>query len=95
MPFPSPMHESEVAQSCQTLSGPMTAAYQAPPSMGFSRQQYWSGVPVSLFKQALNTPSFPFVQVSGEGNGYPLLAWRIPWTEEPGGLQSMRLQSQT
>ena len=22
-------------------------------------------------------------------------AWRIPWTEEPGGLQSMRLQSQT
>ena len=30
----------------------------------------------------------------GEGNGYPLqyLAWRIPWTEEPGGLQSMGLQ---
>ena len=27
----------------------------------------------------------------GEGNGNPLssiLAWRIPWTEEPGGLQS-------
>ena len=22
------------------------------------------------------------------------LAWRIPWTEEPGGLQSMRSQSQ-
>ena len=22
------------------------------------------------------------------------LAWRIPWTEEPGGLQSMGLQSQ-
>ena len=21
-----------------------------------------------------------------------VLAWRIPWTEEPGGLQSMRLQ---
>ena len=30
----------------------------------------------------------------GEGNGYPLriLASRIPWTEEPGGLQSMGLQ---
>ena len=26
---------------------PWTAAYQAPPSMGFSRQQYWSGVPLS------------------------------------------------
>ena len=30
----------------------------------------------------------------GEGNGYhsSLLAWGIPWTEEPGGLQSMGLQ---
>ena len=24
-----------------------------------------------------------------------ILAWRIPWTEEPDGLQSMELQSQT
>ena len=23
------------------------------------------------------------------------LAWRIPWTEEPGGLKSMGMQSQT
>ena len=38
--------ESEVAQSCPTLSDPWTAAYQAPPSMGFSRQEYWSGVPL-------------------------------------------------
>ena len=28
------------------LATPWTAAYQAPPSMGFSRQQYWSGVPL-------------------------------------------------
>ena len=30
----------------------------------------------------------------GKGNGYPLsiLAWRIPWTEEPGGLQSFGSQ---
>ena len=26
------------------LATPCTAAYQAPPSMGFSRQEYWSGV---------------------------------------------------
>ena len=38
--------ESEVAQSRLTLSDPMTAAYEAPPSMGFSRQEYWSGVPL-------------------------------------------------
>ena len=25
---------------------PWTAAFQAPPSMGFSRQEYWSGVPL-------------------------------------------------
>ena len=28
------------------LSTPWTAAYQAPPSMGFSRQEYWSRVPL-------------------------------------------------
>ena len=37
--------ESEVAQLCPTLATPWTAAYQAPPPMGFSRQEYWSGVP--------------------------------------------------
>ena len=30
----------------QLLATPWTAAYQAPPSMGFSRQEYWSWVPV-------------------------------------------------
>ena len=30
---------------------PWTAAYQAPPSMGFSRQEYWSGVPLPSPKQ--------------------------------------------
>jgi len=30
----------------QLLMTPWTAAYQAPPSMGFSRQKYWSGVPL-------------------------------------------------
>ena len=33
-------------QSCPTLVTPWTAAYQAPPSTGFSRQEYWSGVPL-------------------------------------------------
>ena len=28
------------------LATPWTAAFQAPPSMGFSRQEYWSGVPL-------------------------------------------------
>ena len=28
------------------LATPWTAAYEAPLSMGFSRQEYWSGVPL-------------------------------------------------
>ena len=43
LPFPSPMHESEseVTQSCPTLSYPMDyTAHQAPPFTGFSRQEY-------------------------------------------------------
>ena len=38
------------------LATPWTAAYQAPPSMGFSRQEYWSGVP-------LPSPHIKLVQV--------------------------------
>ena len=38
--------EREVTQSCPTLATLWTAAYQAPLSMGFSRQEYWSGVPL-------------------------------------------------
>ena len=34
-----------VAKSCLTLVTPWTVACQAPLSMGFSRQEYWSGVP--------------------------------------------------
>ena len=37
--------ESEVAQSCPTLSDPMDCSLPAPPSMGFSGQSYWSGLP--------------------------------------------------
>ena len=40
------------------LVTPWTAAYQAPPSMGFSRQEYWSGVPSpSLVGKAKYIPS--------------------------------------
>ena len=37
--------ESEVTQSCRTLRDPMDCSLQAPLSMGFSRQETWSGVP--------------------------------------------------
>ena len=34
-----------VAQLCPTLCNPWTVNPQAPLSMGFSRQEYWSGLP--------------------------------------------------
>ena len=43
------------------LATPWTAAYQAPPSMGFSRQEYWSGVPLpspSPFSNCFQTLEF-------------------------------------
>ena len=39
------------------LATPWTAAHQAPPSMGFSRKEYWSGLP-------LPSPQFSSVQFS-------------------------------
>ena len=36
-----------VTRSCLTLATRWTVARQAPPSMGFSRQEYWSGLPCS------------------------------------------------
>ena len=42
--------------SVQLFVTPWTAALQAPPSMGFSRQEYWSGVP-SRPKRRLTSPA--------------------------------------
>ena len=37
---------SEITQSCPTLCDPMDSSlHQAPPSIRFSRQEYWSGLP--------------------------------------------------
>ena len=36
----------------QLCATPQTAAHQAPPSLGFSRQEYWSGLPLPSPTQA-------------------------------------------
>ena len=88
--------------------------------MGFSGQEYWSGVPlhVTISKNTqpqervwlrsqpdsiIVGPAMQETWVQSRGQEDPLeknmpthssiLAWRIPWSEEPGGLQSMGLQS--
>ena len=40
--------ESEVAQSCPTPSDPMDCSLPGPSVHGFSRQEYWSGLPLLL-----------------------------------------------
>ena len=43
--------------SCiRLVATPWTAAHQAPPSMGFSRQEYWSGVPLPSPYDILEKP---------------------------------------
>ena len=54
LPFPSPVIKYEVSEvrevkslSCVRLfATPWIAAHQAPLSMAFARQEYWSGVPL-------------------------------------------------
>ena len=60
LPFPSPMHESEseVVQSCLTLSDPMEYSLPGSAVHGFSRQEYWSGVPLPSPVRVM--PSFLF-----------------------------------
>ena len=66
----------------QLLVTPWTVAYQAPPSMGFSRQEYWSGVPLPspvcqlcLNKLAGNKIDIFAKKKSFEGNELKLLLY--------------------
>ena len=43
LPFPSPVHESEVAQSCPTPRNPIDGSPPGPPSLGSPRQEHWRG----------------------------------------------------
>ena len=62
----------------------------------------WTSLVAQMVK---NLPAMQETQVRSLGREDPLekgmaihssiLAWRIPWTEEPGGLQSIGSQSQT
>ena len=52
-----------VAKLCLTLVTPRTAACEAPPSLGFSRQEYWSGLPspspgAQNYRSCLTRPIF-------------------------------------
>ena len=151
-------------QSCPTLSDPIDGTHKAPPSLGFSRQEHWNGLPFpspmhesekwkwsrchvwlsdpmdcspagssvhgtfqarvlewgaiafsvlyiyvyiyilgfpggSDSKESACNAEDPGSMLGGEdplktgmATHSSILAWRIPGIEEPGGLQSLRLQ---
>ena len=68
------MHESEKWKKSlsrvRLLATPWTAAYQAPLSMGFSRQEYWNGVPL---------PSLSLLSGSSNSSTSPLSVPTISW----------------
>ena len=63
------------AKPCSTLVTPQTIARQAPLSMGFSRQEYWSGLPFLLQELFLDP---------GIESGSPALQADSLLTEPPG-----------
>ena len=58
LPFTYEVNWSEVKwlSHVRLFATPWTVAYQAPPSMGFSRQEYWSGLPFPSPSYRRNAP---------------------------------------
>ena len=55
---------------------PWTAAHQAPPSMGFSRQEYWSGVPSTYCLDLTNINSICSSWCSSQNPGFLSVQWQ-------------------
>ena len=60
----------------QRSATPWTAAFQAPPSMGFARQEYWSGVPLP-YVQDLVILCFYTLLRDPHKSSYLLLPYRV------------------
>ena len=98
--------ESEVAQSCLTLSDPMDCSLPGSSVHGFSRQEYWSGVPLpamETFKKllakapVLGHPNYdlPFFLLVHENKGTALgvLTQQRGGYYQPIGYYSQQLDS--
>ena len=58
------------------LATPWTAAYQAPPSLGFSRQEYWSGVSLPSLMETLG---YAYISEWASNLLPPLLLFLFKW----------------
>ena len=84
-----------------------TVSHSPPVLPGLTRLRVFDVIALcSLVAQRIkHLPAMPETRVQSLGWEYPLekemathssiLAWRVPWTEEPGGLQSTGSQSRT
>ena len=77
IPIPKKQSERKKVKSLshvQLFATPWTVAYQAPPSMGFSRQEYWSGLP---FPSPGDLPD-PGIEPGSPAFEADALTWHIP-----------------
>ena len=79
----------------------MIPGSERPPveGIGYSLQYSWVSLVAETVKNLpakqetwVQSPGWEDPLEEGMATHSSILAWRIPWTEEPGGLQSMRLQ---
>ena len=71
IPGGSDSKEVKSLSHVQLFVTPWTVAYQAPPSMGFSRQEYWSGLPFPS-PTVKNPPAMWEIWVQSQGWEDPL-----------------------
>ena len=69
-----------IAKLCRNLATPWTVAWQAPLSMGFSRQEYWRGLPFP------SPGDLPDPGIEPNSLVSPALARGFSTTEPPGKL---------
>ena len=75
-----------VLSHVQLFSTPSTVTHQAPPSMGFSRQEYWSGVPFPSPRNLSNSRIQPESPVLWAGSLLPQPLWKtrkLGWVAMP------------
>jgi len=83
-----------LAQSCPTLCNLMDCDHQAPQSMGFSRQEYWSGLPFPS-PEFLPHPEIEPRSPALQGDCLPLETLGKAQEQQSHELQSIGSHSQT
>ena len=77
LPFPSPMNESEVPQSCPTLSNPMDCSLPGPSAHGIfqARVLEWGAIAFSVKSVFKHIILYPYNDSSTSALGLPTSRW--------------------